>query len=169
MRYLLDRLYLLCAVLAAASLVAICVLVLGQVLGRFVGLTIPSANEMAGYLVLASTFLALAPTFMHGGHIRVQLLLERLPMRLQTLFEYTSLLLAIALVGFAAWWCVELVRESLEFGDVSPGRLAIPLAIPQAGMVLGIVGFLVALLDCLVALIRGEELPYDRRAGLMEE
>lgn len=169
MRYLLDRLYLLCGLLAALSLVAICLLVLGQVVGRFVGVTIPSANEMAGYFVLSSTFLALAPTFMFGGHIRVKLVIERLPAPLQRFFEYTSLLLAIGLVGFAAWWCIELVRESLEFGDVSPGRLAIPLAIPQSAMVLGIGTLLIALLDCLVSLIRGQDLPYDRRSGLMEE
>lgn len=169
MRAFLDRLYLLCGALAALSLVAICLLVLGQVVGRFVGITIPSANEMAGYFVLASTFLALAPTFVHGGHIRVKLLLEGLPAPVQRLFEFLSLLLAIALVAFATWWCIELVRESLAYQDVSPGRLAIPLAIPQGAMVLGAGTMLIALLDCLVLLIRHKPLPYDRSHGLMED
>ncbi|MCC5811081.1 MAG: TRAP transporter small permease [Ectothiorhodospiraceae bacterium] len=169
MRHLLDRLYQLCGLLAAASLLAICLLVLGQIVGRFFGITIPSANEMSGYFVLASTFLALAPTFHFGGHIRVKLVIERLPALIQRGCEFTSLILAIALTAFGTWWCVALVQESLEFGDVSPGRLAIPVAIPQSAMTLGLGVLLICLLDSLVTLIRGRPLPYDRPGGLMEE
>ncbi len=169
MRQFLDRLYQLCGLLAAVSLLAICLLVLGQIVGRFIGVTIPSANEMAGYFVLASTFLALAPTFRQGGHIRVKLVIERLPGPFQRICEFTSLILAIALVAFGTWWCVALVQESLEFRDVSPGRLAIPLAIPQSAMTFGLGMLLVCLLDCLVTLVRRQPLPYDRATGLMED
>ncbi len=169
MRLILDRFYQLCAVLSALCLLSICLLVISQIQGRFTGWSIPSSNEMAGYMVLAATFLALAPSFRLGAHIRVKLVIERLPASLQRLFEYTSLLLAIALVGYAAWWCIELVRESLEYGDVSTGRLRIPLAVPQSAMVAGLLALLVALIDCLIALTRGQTLPYDQALGLMDE
>lgn len=169
MRVFLDRFYQLCAGLSALCLLSICLLVISQIQGRFTGWSIPSSNEMAGYMVLAATFLALAPSFRHGAHIRVKLVVERLPASLQRFFEFTSLLIAIVLVGYATWWCIELVRESVEYGDVSTGRLRIPLAIPQSAMVAGLGALLVSLIDCLIALIRGQELPYDQARGLMEE
>ncbi|MDZ7810156.1 MAG: TRAP transporter small permease subunit [Arhodomonas sp.] len=57
---------------AALCLAAIAVLILAQTVGRVLGFSVPSANELAGFCVAASTFLALAHTLNHGGHIRAQ-------------------------------------------------------------------------------------------------
>ena len=166
---LLDGLYWLCGVLAALCLVAICSLVLAQVIGRFAGFMVLSANEMAGYLVLASTFLALAPALRHGAHIRVRLVVERLSGPLQRTCEIVALLLAIALAGYATWWVIDLVRDSIAFGEVSPGRLSIPLAIPQSAMALGLGVFVIALLHCLGELLLGRTPAYEHSKGLMED
>lgn len=166
---LLEGLYRLCGVLAALCLVAICGLVLAQILGRFTGFVVLSANEMAGYLVLASTFLALAPTLRHGTHIRVRLVLERLPEPLQRTCEIVALLLAIGLAGYSTWWVVDLVRDSIAFGEVSPGRLSIPLAIPQSAMALGLGVCFIALIHCLGELLLGRTPAYEQGTGMMED
>jgi len=77
MRATLDLLYKSCGVLAAISLSGIAVLILAQIIGRFFGVLVPSANEIAGFLMAASSFLALAYVFRAGSHIRVTMLLLR--------------------------------------------------------------------------------------------
>lgn len=165
----LDGLYRLCSALAALCLVAICGLILAQIAGRFLPFRVLSANELSGFLVLASTFLALGPALRFGAHIRVTLVMERFPEPVRRLTEAAALLLAIALAGYATWWCFDLMMDSINYDDVSPGRLAIPLAVPQAGMVLGLGVFVVALCHCLLELIRGDKPAYAQGRGMMED
>jgi len=164
-----DGLYRVCGALAALCLAAICSLILAQIAGRFFAFRVLSANELSGYLVLASTFLALGPTLRYGTHIRVVLVVQRLPAAVRRLVEATALLLAIALACYATWWSIDLVMDSIEYGEVSPGRLSIPLAIPQAAMVLGLGVFVVALCHCLVELVRGQQPAYAQGRGMMED
>ena len=48
-----------------------------------------------------------------------------------------------------------LAYDSYDFGDVSIGMVPVPLWIPQAVMVLGLIWLLIALLDALIGLISG--------------
>ena len=154
MRSALDWLHRLCAVLAALALVSICLLTLASSVGRALGVVVPSANELAGYAMAAASFLALAPTFRAGGHIRVQVLLGLLPVRLRHWIELWCIGMTLALVGYLAWWAIDLAHQSYVFGDVSPGLLPVPLWIPQSLMALGVVvltlGLIEALVDCLL-------------------
>ncbi|MBA1147356.1 TRAP transporter small permease [Ectothiorhodospiraceae bacterium WFHF3C12] len=163
MRRALDALYAGCAVLAAISLAAIAVLVLAQSVGRLIGVVVPSANELAGFCVAASAFLALAPTLRQGVHIRVTLVIGQLPDRVRHWLEIWCLAAALAMACFAAYWTVDLVVGSYRFGDVSPGLLVIPLWMPQSAMALGLVVFAICLLDILIELLRGRT-PVYRRA-----
>lgn len=159
MRLLLDRFYALTLWLAAACLVAIGVLVGVQVIGRIAdlllklsgrppyGFMIASLAEMAGYLLAATSFLALAATLKRGAHIRVTMLLGALPPRARFLFELWALVTGSAFVAFMTWSVARLVWDSIRFNEVSYGLLPIPLAIPQAAMAIGLLALLVALLD----------------------
>jgi len=77
MRSFLDKLYLASGWLAAFFLFMIGLLVLAQVFGRLVDFLIPSADDFARLCLAASSFLALAFTLRRGGHIRVNLLIDR--------------------------------------------------------------------------------------------
>ena len=79
MRRALDLLYRTCGGLAAMFLAAIAILILTQVVARLTGFFLPAASDFAGFCLAASSFLALAYTFRAGTHIRVVLLLQRLP------------------------------------------------------------------------------------------
>lgn len=161
-RRILDACYRLAALLAAACLAAVGVLVLAQIVGRWFGVIVPSAEDFAGFLLAASTFLALAYTLRSGGHIRVTLLLHRLPPRLRRGFELAVLIVALLLAGYAAWACVLLVVESWRIGEVSSGYVPVPLWIPQLPMAAGLAIFAVALLDELIRLLRGGAPEYLR-------
>lgn len=161
MRTLLDRLYLGCGVLAAIFMAAIAALVLSQTIGRLLGIVVPSANELAGFCVAASTFLALAPTLQQGTHIRVSLLTTHVGPRVHRWLEAWSLAVAFVFSAYFAWWAVDLVRGSIRYGDVSPGLLAVPLWIPQLAMAGGLIVFAICLLDNLVRLLRGGRPAYE--------
>lgn len=166
MTFRLDPLYRLGAWGAAACMISICALVTIQVLLRCLdallnavganrlGLEISGVSEIAAYLLVGATFLSLAYTFTHHAHIRVTLLIGRLPPALRVWFEAACLAISLALSGLLVWQLIGLVQESLNYGDVSSGLMAIPLWIPQSVLVSGIVLLCLALAEALLATLR---------------
>ncbi len=165
---LLETVYRLSLGLAAVCLAGIGAIVLAQVGGRPIGVGVPSANEISGYLVLASTFLALGPALRSGTHIRVHLVLDRCPVRVRRVFEGVVLVLAAALTFYATWWTIDLVLDSIEYQSVSAGHVAIPLALPQSAMVIGLITLAVALLHSLTEMLRGGTPPCYRTPDTAE-
>ncbi len=156
MRKILDRLYDGAGVLAALFLVLITLLILAQIIGRWFGVIVPSTEDFAGFFLAAASFMALAYTFRHGGHIRVSLVIQHLSGTTRHWVEIIALVIFTAVAGFAAWYVVLLVIESWEFGELSQGYIPVPIWIPQTPMALGLVLFFIALVDDLVATLRGE-------------
>ena len=156
-RKALNTLYIGSGAIAALLIAAICLLVCTQVVfnlvtkfaGRMVNLTIPSYGDFAGYFLAASSFLALAYTLTQGGHIRVNLVLNRLPSRMQFLAEIFSVSICTAVSFYATFYVAKLCIDSYEFGDLSPGIVAVPLWIPQSIVLVGLGILTVALTDCL--------------------
>jgi TRAP-type C4-dicarboxylate transport system permease small subunit len=153
-RRILDGLYSAAMVLAAACLAAIAALILTQVVGRWFGVLVPAAEEIAGYLMAAATFLALAHTLRSGEHIRVTLFIGRFSPRARRWQELLVMTLTLALSIGLSWWCIDLVVESVTYGDTSGGHLAVPLWIPQSPMALGVTLFTVAVADELLTTMR---------------
>ncbi len=153
-RAVLDKLYLYSGYVSALFLVGIAVAILAQIIGRLMGVTIDAA-EAAGLCLAASTFFGLAHTFTRGGHVRIRLIVDRLPWRVRRPVEIFNCLLAGSAVCFLAWHFIQFVWQSYTFHDISPGLLAIPFWIPQFGVATGIVLFAIAILDELVWIIRG--------------
>lgn len=167
MRRFLDSLYRLGGYISALQLMVIMVMVVLQVSGRILdkalltlgidalGLQVPGLAELAGFLLLGATFTGLAYTLTVGGHIRVDLLHRALPEKVQRALDIVVVVIALAITSFATWFSVLLTYDSYDFGDVSIGMVPVPLWIPQAVMVVGLVWLLIALLDALVGLITG--------------
>lgn len=162
MRKILDTTYKAAGMVSAGLILAICLLISAQILlngaGRLMpGVlpsTIPSYADFAGFMLAGSTFLAMAYTLRSGGHIRVTLVVQRLPNGLALLAEAAALAVAAGFAGYALYFCGALVQESLHYGDVSNGIIPVPLWIPQSLMTLGLALFFVALLHSLYDLIR---------------
>ena len=164
MRRALDLLYTGAGVLSGIFLVGIAVTIIAQVAGRLVGLTIDS-TETAGFCLAASTFLGLAYTLRRGGHIRVTLAIRNAGPGLRRWIEVWCLAVSAAGVAYFVYWAVELVWFSIEFNELSPGLMAIPFWIPRLAMAVGAAILLIALIDDLVTVLRGRELPsYEANA-----
>lgn len=174
LRRALDKGYWLSGALAAVFLLIIFVIVFAQVLLNLLdglvsvfgyapmGLLLPSYADFAGFSFAAAAFLGLAHTFREGGHIRVVLFLTRLPTRLRKATELTCLAIALAVSMALSWRALLLMVDSLSFGDTSYGLVAIPIWIPQMGLVTGVGILSISLLDCFVTTLRGRpfgELP----------
>lgn len=172
MRKILDRFYLGCFYLAILCLCLICLVVAGQVFcnlvnkgagiiaGKSLGWQIPSYSDFTGYFLVGTTFLAAAYTFRQGSHIRVKLFLDRTGGRLRKALEILSCAVVVGVMGMATWYSLQLCLESLEFGDLSPGLIPIPIWIPQAVMVAGCFVLWVAVVDTFIQLVRGQSVPY---------
>jgi len=172
MRYLLDTLYKSSCWLAAASIGSICLLVVSQVmlniadrlstllLGSAIGLTIPSYADFTGFLLAAASFLSLAHALREGSHIRVVLVLGRLPEKVQRVAEVWCVGFAFSIAAYFTWFTAKLTLESYSYHDLSSGMIAVPIWIPQSFMLLGLVILSIALLDELITVVRGRDPSY---------
>ena len=158
-RGVLDRFYEACGYVAAAFMVGIGLAIVAQIVGRMRGVTV-DATEAAGLSLAASTFFGLAHTFRRGGHVRINLLIDRLPESLRHGVEILNCLLGTVVVSFLAWHVASLALQSREFNDVSPGLLAMPFWIPQTGVAIGIAALAIAFVDELIWLLTGGKARY---------
>lgn len=150
--------YRLLLALSCVAMVAAFITVGLGITARLANWDIPGLDAYAGYAIAASLFLALPATLLKGEHIRVTLLLERMPLRWRAAFEWWSLLAATALALYLSWYSVRLVWVSYATHDVSPAADATPLWIPQIAMALGCAGFALGFVHALVARWQGGDL-----------
>lgn len=162
MRRWLDALYDAAGVAAAICLAGICVLMLAQAVGRELGWLVRGADDITAWLCAASAFLALAHTFRKGELIRVGLWLERLRPAARHRANIVALVIATLFVTYMAWAVTRFVYESWKFNEVAQGLIKIPIWIPQLTFALGVLIFWIALVDDLIALLRGDQPAYER-------
>jgi len=165
MRSVLDRLYGVSGWLAAACLAVIALMVGAQLVGRIAdslmrfagvrpyGFIVEGLAELAGYLLAASSLLALASALKAGAHIRVTMLLGALGGRARRAFELGAVGASLAFAAYMAWRMALLMVDSWRFNEVSYGLVPLPLAYPQAAMFAGLLIFAIALVDELVVVI----------------
>jgi TRAP-type C4-dicarboxylate transport system permease small subunit len=166
MRLFLDRLYQTALWLSALCLLAIAVLVGVQLAGRILdgalklvgapvlGWQILSLAEIAGYLLAAASFLALAPTLRAGAHIRVTMLLAALSEQNRRTMELVAFGFSTLACAYMTWHLAYFAWVSFKFNEISTGVIRVPLAYPQSVMAIGALILTVALLDETVTIWR---------------
>lgn len=159
MRGALDRLYAAALWLAAFCLLSIGLMVGAQLAARLVdwacqllglqppGIVILSLAEIAGYLLAAASFLALAGTLKAGVHIRVTMALGLLSEPARRIVELLAFAGAAVLSGYMTWHMAHFAMVSFRFDEVSTGVVRVPLAIPQTAMAVGLLILTIALID----------------------
>jgi TRAP-type C4-dicarboxylate transport system permease small subunit len=155
MRRVLDAFYGSLMVGAALAMVAAFTCVVLGIADRQFAWGLRGLDAYAGYAVAAALFLALPGTLQRGEHIRVTLLMQRLPAAWRAALEWWSLAAGGLLSAGLAFYACRLVWVSHQTGDVSQGSDATRLWLPQLAMALGCVGLAVALLDAAVSRARG--------------
>jgi TRAP-type C4-dicarboxylate transport system permease small subunit len=152
----LDGLSTAAAAVAAAATLLLTVMVTSGVVARRVFNTpFLFVEELSGYVVLGIVFLGLAYTLRTGGHIRVDVVHDRLAGGARTALQAACLLLALAWAGFVVAGTARLVHEYYTQNVLSFAYTQTPLWIPGSLMVVGAV---LLALQCVAMLLR---LPHD--------
>ena len=143
---------------------------LGQALGREVGVLLRGADDIVAWLCAAASFLALGATFRHGELVRVGLWLERLGPQGRRAMEVFALGITALFVAYMLWSVSRFVYDSWRFKEVAQGLIRVPIWIPQLTFLAGVAIFFVAVLDELVTVLRGRKPAYiaaeeERRAS----
>lgn len=113
---------------------------------RLLGFSTESTVELTGYLMAIGMSWGLAGTLFERGHVRIDVLVQRLPLRLRVWLHLASLAALAVATGFFAWGAVSLAMDSWAFGATDLSALRTPLAVPQGLWAGGLVLLLLAVI-----------------------
>jgi TRAP-type C4-dicarboxylate transport system permease small subunit len=156
---------------ASGWMYVICALfVTFDVLARqFLGFSSKTTTEITGYMLGFGIGWSLAHTLTERAHIRIDVLVNRLPLGPRKYLHALALLLLAVFALFIAWAAVAMVEESHLFGATDTSAMAIPLVLPQGLWAFGIVVFaalvLVLLAETAILLGRDDGGAVDRLLG----
>ena len=97
------------------------------------------AEEFGGYLLVAITCMGLAFAWQEGSHVRIELLIKKLPARLRQWLRLLTLTMAFVFTLFMLFASYELVSLSFLFGQRSGSWTRTPIAYPQIAILIGAV------------------------------
>ena len=109
-----------------------------------------STTEITGYMLAFGLSWGLAHALATRSHVRIDMLVNRLPQPLRIPLHLASLTLLGVFVGFVANGAWDLVDESLLFNATDISLLRTPLAIPQELWAAGLIVFLLLIVLMLV-------------------
>ncbi len=143
--------------LTLASVFLICFDVFAR---KFLGFTTGGADELSGYVFAISTSWAFAFVVLQRGNVRVDVLYERLPLRLAAFLDWLSLVALGVFMVYLTWYASAVAQTSWERHAAANTPLATPLWIPQGLWSLGLawmcVVLAVMLVPASVALVTGD-------------
>lgn len=157
LRRSLNATYAASGALAVTFLVLIAVLTLAQIIARLLGTIVPSADDFAGFAMAGAVFLGFAYTLRAGAHVRMLVVLSRLPGRARPWAEGICAGAAAMLVGYMIYYTVDMVLTANRMGERTLGLVPIPKWIPMLFMLTGLGVLLMALLDDLAQIVRGRK------------
>lgn len=113
---------------------------------RWLGFSSGSTTELSGYLMAGAMTWGMAGTLLDRGHVRIDVLVQRLPIKMRIWLHIVSLVLLLLTVGFFAWGATSLATYSWELRAADLSALAVPLVIPQGIWAAGLIMFFVTTL-----------------------
>ena len=133
----LKSIYRFSGYIAAFFLILVAVFILTGIASRIFGFYIRGLAEYSGYCMAASSFFALAYTFVEGGHIRITLFLEKTSGIKKNILEIWCLIIASFYSGYVAFYFLKMLKISYEFQERSEGADEILIWIPQMSVAIG--------------------------------
>ncbi|MBX3501079.1 MAG: TRAP transporter small permease [Alphaproteobacteria bacterium] len=168
------RISRLCACIGGILLLAAAVLVSAEVISRkLLTVVYSGSDEIAAYLFAVGTTWSLAYVLVTRGHVRIDALYARLPLRVRAALDIVALLA----LGIVAYTLLDsgfrLVEANFVEGNRANTPLRTPLALPQIPWLFGLGLFffsiIVATLRTLAALRRSDYVTANRTAGVVSQ
>jgi len=143
---------------------------------RYLGFSSQGTTEISGYLLASAITWGLAHALSCRAHIRVDVLLTRIPVRVRAYLHTLALALLTVLALLFARRAWSVIAESWEFGARDTSALSIPLAVPQVPWAFGLTVFcaltVLMLVRACLLLVAGRPEAVDRMVasrGFAEE
>ncbi len=135
----ITRLNEMTTALAAAGLLVMVTLITVDVIARrFFNRPLLITDEVAGYLMVFITFLAMGYTLKEGGHVQIGVLFNRIPLRVRNWLMVSYCILGLAIIIWLAFKSYQLTVKDYTIGAVSSTWLAAPLYLPRMFMFIGL-------------------------------
>ena len=123
--------------LLGAALIAAVVFNFVNVVGRYIlGRTFIAADEVQIYIMVYIAFLGAAVATWRRMHLRMDVLVHRLPRRVQAALAATELVLVVALAAFVLYVSSGYVKQMAGL-DARSQNAGIPMWIPHSAIVIG--------------------------------
>ena len=142
----LNKIYKISGYIAALFLILVATFILIGIASRIFGFYIRGLAEYSGYCMAASSFFALAYTFVEGGHIRITLFLEKIEGNKKKYLETWCLMIASFFSGYLAFYFIKMLIISYKFQERSEGADEILVWIPQTSVAIGSSVFFICVL-----------------------
>jgi len=121
---------------------------------RLLGFSTESTTELSGYLMALGMSWGLAGTLLERGHVRIDVLLQKMPLGWRVVFHLLSLTALLVSIAFFIWGATSLALDSYTFGSTDLTTLRTPLVIPQGLWAAGFVLFGLAALALMMRAVR---------------
>ena len=146
----LNKVYKFSGYIAAFFLIFVAIFILIGISSRIFGFYIRGLAEYSGYCMAASSFFALAYTFVEGGHIRITLFLEKTINPKKYILELWCLSVASFFSGYLAFYFIKMLIISYKFQERSEGADEILIWIPQTSVAIGSTVFFICVFHQLI-------------------
>jgi TRAP-type C4-dicarboxylate transport system permease small subunit len=113
---------------------------------RLLGFSTEATTEVTGYLMAIGMSWGLAGTLFERGHVRIDVLVQKLPLGARVWLHFASLLALLAATAFFVYGAFSLARDSFELGSTDLSTLRTPLAVPQGLWAAGLALLLLAVI-----------------------
>ena len=149
----LKKIYKFSGYVAAFFLILVAIFILIGIASRIFGFYVRGLAEYSGYCMAASSFFALAYTFVENGHIRITLFLEKISGKKKNYLENWCLIIASFFSGYLAFYFIKMLIISYKFQERSEGADEILIWIPQLSVAIGSTIFFLCVIHNFILLI----------------
>jgi TRAP-type C4-dicarboxylate transport system permease small subunit len=113
---------------------------------RMLGFSSGATSELSGYLLGIGMAWGLAGALLDRTHVRIDMLVQKLPLGARAGLHAAALAVLLAVAGFFAWGSAVLALDSYQLRATDVSLLRTPLAIPQTLWAFGFALFFVVAL-----------------------
>jgi TRAP-type mannitol/chloroaromatic compound transport system permease small subunit len=164
-----DRLGAVMNAVAGWVFVLCALFIVFDVVGRRWGVSSKATVEITGYMLAFGIAWGLTDALTTRAHVRVDIVVTRLPLRARAFMHALALAFLVALNAVLAWRCWGVFADSWLFWARDSSALTIPLVVPQGLWALGITVFaalsVLSLAEVVLLLLAGDHATVDRRLG----
>ena len=122
--------------IAAACLVSVEV-----VLRKLFSFSIGGADELSSYVLALTTAWGFSLAVVHRAHIRIDVLYQKLNMKIRSYLDVIAALSMVMFSGYLAYFCWSVISVTIRRGSTANTPLQTPLIIPQGLWFLGLLVF----------------------------